>query len=391
MSNKFQQWISSELKEIKKNNLHRILTEIDSSMSPEIIINKKKYIQFASNNYLGMTINSKIKNHSIKSINKFGTGTGGSRLVTGTSSLHCDLENVIAKFKKTQDSIVFSSGYLANIGTISSIMKKDDFIFSDELNHASLIDGARLSKSNIIIYKHNDVTYLERKLKKYNNINKKKMVITDSIFSMDGDIAPLDEIVKLCKKYNCISMIDEAHATGVLGKNGSGASEMFNIQGDIDICMGTLSKAVGSVGGYVAGSRKLIDFLKNRARAFIFDTSLPASALAASIKSIKLIQNSDGPRKKLLSNIKNLHSFLKMNKFNFIYNETPIIPIIIGSESKTLKISKILKDNGIYLPAVRPPSVPKGSSRIRITLMSSHTSKHIDKLKKVLNKIKEIK
>ena len=390
MSNKFQQWISSELKEIKKNNLHRILTEIDSSMSPEIIINKKKYIQFASNNYLGMTINSKIKNHSIKSINKFGTGTGGSRLVTGTSSLHCDLENVIAKFKKTQDSIVFSSGYLANIGTISSIMKKDDFIFSDELNHASLIDGARLSKSNIIIYKHNDVIDLEKKLKKYNNINKKKMVITDSIFSMDGDIAPLDEIIKLCKKYNCISMIDEAHATGVLGKNGSGASEMFNIQGDIDICMGTLSKAVGSVGGYVAGSRKLIDFLKNRARAFIFDTSLPASALAASIKSIKLIQNSNGPRKKLLSNIKNLHSFLKMNKFNFIYNETPIIPIIIGSESKTLKISKILKDNGIYLPAVRPPSVPKGSSRIRITLMSSHTSKHINKLKKVLNKIKKI-
>ncbi len=391
MSNKFQEWISSELKEIKKNNLHRTLTEIDSSMSPQIIINKKKYIQFASNNYLGLTINSKIKNHSIRSINKFGTGTGGSRLVTGTSSLHCDLENVIAKFKKTQDSIVFSSGYLANIGTISSIMKKDDFIFSDELNHASLIDGARLSKSNIIIYKHNDMVDLEKKLKKYKKINQKKMVITDSIFSMDGDIAPLNQIVKLCKKYNCISMIDEAHATGVLGKSGSGASEMFNIQGDIDICMGTLSKAVGSVGGYVAGSRKLIDFLKNRARAFIFDTSLPASALAASIKSIKLIQNSDGPRKKLLSNIKNLHSFLKKNNFNFIYNETPIIPIIIGGESKTLKVSKILKDNGIYIPAVRPPSVPIGSSRIRITLMSSHTLKHIDKLKKVLNKIKEIK
>lgn len=391
MSNRFQEWISSELKEIKKNNLHRTLTEIDSSMSPEIIIDKKKYIQFASNNYLGLTINSKIKNHSIKSINKFGTGTGGSRLVTGTSSLHCDLENVIAKFKKTQDSIVFSSGYLANIGTISSIMNKDDYIFSDELNHASLIDGARLSKSNIIIYKHNDMMDLEKKLKKYKKINKKKMVITDSIFSMDGDIAPLNEIVKLCKKFNCISMIDEAHATGVLGKSGSGASEMFNIQGDIDICMGTLSKAVGSVGGYVAGSRKLIDFLKNRARAFIFDTSLPASALAASIKSIKLIQNSDGPRKKLLSNIKNLHDFLKKNNFNFIYNETPIIPIIIGGESKTLKVSKILKDNGIYLPAVRPPSVPKGSSRIRITLMSTHTLKHIEKLKKVLNKIKEIK
>ena len=180
------------------------------------------------------------------------------------------------KFKKTEDSIVFSSGYLAGIGTISSIMDKEDVIFSDELNHASLIDGARLSKSKVVIYKHADMEDLESKLKKNKSFKGKKMILTDSVFSMDGDIAPLDIIVKLSKKYNCISMIDEAHATGVLGQNGSGASEMFKVQKKIDICLGTLSKAIGSVGGYVAGSKDLIDYLKNKARSFIFDTSLPA-------------------------------------------------------------------------------------------------------------------
>jgi 8-amino-7-oxononanoate synthase len=186
-------------------------------------------------------------------------------------------------------------------------------------------------------------------------------------------------------------MIDEAHATGVLGEKGSGASEYFNVQKKIDICMGTLSKAIGSVGGYVAGSKTLIDFLKNRARSFIFDTSLPTSALSASMKSISLIKKSNGPRNKLISNMNLLHKFLEKNDFNFIYSGTPIIPIIIGDEEKTLKVSKLLKENGIYIPAVRPPSVPKGSSRIRITLMSNHSNKHLDKLKKVLKKIQKIK
>ena len=387
MNKDFNNWLINEVNGIKKKNLHRKLIEIESSMSPEISIGKKKYIQFASNNYLGMTTKRQVIRRSSKILEKYGTGTGGSRLVTGTSDLHNKLERKIAKFKKTQDAIIFSSGYLANIGVISSIARKGDLIFSDELNHASLIDGARMSKANIIIYRHCDMTHLEDELKKIKP-NVRKIIITDSVFSMDGDIAPLDEIVSLSKRYNCISMIDEAHATGVLGKDGSGASEMFGVQKNIDICMGTLSKAVGSVGGYVAGSKVFIDFLKNRARSFIFDTSLPASNLMTSIVAIENIQKSKKLREKLFFNINSITNFLKENNFEYVSSGTPIIPIIFGSEIKTLKISKFLFDNGIYIPAVRPPSVPKGSSRIRITLMSNHTPKHINKLKALLKKLK---
>ena len=390
MNKDFNNWLINEVNGIKKKNLHRKLIEIESSMSPEISIGKKKYIQFASNNYLGMTTKRQVISRSSEILEKYGTGTGGSRLVTGTLDLHNKLERKIAKFKKTQDAIIFSSGYLANIGVISSIARKGDLIFSDELNHASLIDGARMSKANIIIYRHCDMSHLEDELKKIKS-NVRKIIITDSVFSMDGDIAPLDEIVSLSKRYNCISMIDEAHATGVLGKDGSGASEMFGVQKNIDICMGTLSKAVGSVGGYVAGSKIFIDFLKNRARSFIFDTSLPASNLMTSIVAIENVQKSKKLREKLFFNINSITNFLKENNFEYVSSGTPIIPIIFGSEIKTLKISKFLFDNGIYIPAVRPPSVPKGSSRIRITLMSNHTLKHINKLKALLKKLKGFK
>jgi 8-amino-7-oxononanoate synthase len=263
-------------------------------------------------------------------------------------------------------------------------------IFSDELNHASLIDGARLSKSKIVIYKHTDMNDLESKLKKNKSFKGKKMILTDSVFSMDGDIAPLDIIVKLSKKYNCISMIDEAHATGILGPNGSGASEMFKVQNKIDICLGTLSKAIGSIGGYIAGSKDLIDYLKNKARSFIFDTSLPAGSLSASLKAIDLIRNTPKLRDKLNKNIKYFQSYLDSSSFNYLKFNTPIIPIIIGDEKKALTFSKFLLKNQIYVPAVRPPSVPKGESRIRVTLMSSHKKKHIHKLIETMRKLERI-
>ena len=385
----FNSWITDSLSEIKNSNLHRKLIEISSSMGPEVTIDKKKYYQFASNNYLGLTTNSAVINSSIYSSKKYGTGTGGSRLVTGTSNLHSELESEIAKFKKTKDSILFSSGYLASIGTISSIMNKDDIIFSDELNHACLIDGARLSKSKVVIYKHTDMKDLESKLKKHVSFKVKKMIITDSVFSMDGDIAPLDEIVALCKKYGCISMIDEAHATGVLGESGSGASEMFKLQNEIDVCMGTLSKAVGSIGGYVAGSKELIDFLKNKARSFIFDTSLPAGALSASLKSISIIKAKPQLRLNLNKNMKYLKKYLSNSRFSFLDFPTPIIPVILGDEKKALKFSRLLLKNRIFVPAVRPPSVPKGESRIRITLMATHKKEHIDKLINVMKELEK--
>ena len=389
-ANRFNSWIKENLNQIKQSNLHRELVEISSSMTPEIVINKKIYYQFASNNYLGLTTDAKITNSVISAIKKYGNGTGGSRLVTGTSNLHSKLESDIAKFKKTDDAIVFSSGYLASIGTISSIMNKDDIIFSDELNHACLIDGARLSRSKIVIYKHSNMEDLESKLKKFKASNGKKMIISDSVFSMDGDIAPLDSIVKLSKKYECISMIDEAHATGILGDTGSGASEMFGVQDKIDICMGTLSKAIGSVGGYIAGSSDLIDYLKNRARSFIFDTSLPAGALTASIGAIKLIERQPSIRDDLNNNIQYIQDFLASSSFNYLKSVTPIVPIIIGDEEKALECSKFLLKNQIYVPAVRPPSVPKGQSRIRVTLMATHKKKHIDKIIKVMENLEKI-
>ena len=389
-ANRFNTWIKENLNQIKQSNLHRELVEISSSMTPEIVIDKKIYYQFASNNYLGLTTDAKITNSVISAIKKYGNGTGGSRLVTGTSNLHSKLESDIAKFKKTDDAIVFSSGYLASIGTISSIMNKDDIIFSDELNHACLIDGARLSRSKIVIYKHSDMKDLESKLKKFKASNGKKMIISDSVFSMDGDIAPLDSIVKLSKKYECISMIDEAHATGILGDTGSGASEMFGVQDKIDICMGTLSKAIGSVGGYIAGSTDLIDYLKNRARSFIFDTSLPAGALTASIGAIKLIERQPSIRDDLNNNIQYIQDFLASSSFNYLKSVTPIIPIIIGDEEKALECSRFLLKNQIYVPAVRPPSVPKGQSRIRVTLMATHKKKHIDKIIKVMENLEKI-
>ena len=389
-ANRFNSWIKENLNQIKQSNLHRELVEISSSMTPEIVINKKIYYQFASNNYLGLTTDAKITNSVISAIKKYGNGTGGSRLVTGTSNLHSKLESDIAKFKKTDDAIVFSSGYLASIGTISSIMNKDDIIFSDELNHACLIDGARLSRSKIVIYKHSNMEDLESKLKKFKASNGKKMIISDSVFSMDGDIAPLDSIVKLSKKYECISMIDEAHATGILGDTGSGASEMFGVQDKIDICMGTLSKAIGSVGGYIAGSSDLIDYLKNRARSFIFDTSLPAGALTASIGAIKLIERQPSIRDDLNNNIQYIQDFLASSSFNYLKSVTPIVPIIIGDEEKALECSRFLLKNQIYVPAVRPPSVPKGQSRIRVTLMATHKKKHIDKIIKVMENLEKI-
>jgi 8-amino-7-oxononanoate synthase len=387
--NSLDYWVKKNLSKIKESNLHRTLVEISSSMGPEVVINKKSCYQFASNNYLGLTTNPKVINSSISSASKYGVGTGGSRLVTGTSSLHRKLEEEIASFKKTQDSIVFSSGYLASIGTIPSIMSKKDIIFSDELNHACLIDGARLAGSKIVIYKHSDMVDLKKKLKKYKSNKEKKMILTDSVFSMDGDIAPLDKIVELCDEYDCISMIDEAHATGVLGDTGSGASEMFQVQDKIDICMGTLSKAVGSIGGYVAGSRDLIDFLKNKARSFIFDTSLPAPVLSASLKAISIIRKDNILREKLYDNIKYFQSYLEGSSHNYLKSTTPIVPIIVGDEIKALMYSKFLLENQIYIPAVRPPSVPVGESRIRLTFMSTHKRKHIDKLIKVMKKLEK--
>jgi len=370
-------WIEEELKLIRDKNLFRVLTELQSGQSPEIIIDGKRYILLGSNNYLGLTTDPKVKEAARLALEKYGTGSGGSRLVSGSSDLHRELEERIANFKKIEAAILFSSGYLANIGTISALVGPGDVIYSDELNHASIIDGCRLSRAETRIYKHCDVEHLEYLLS-LDRSSSKKLIVTDTVFSMDGDLAPLPELVELSEKHGCMLMIDEAHATGVLGKRGSGATEYFGVEDRVPIVMGTLSKAVGSLGGYVGGNRKLIDFLRNRARSYIFDTSLPASSLAASLTAIDIIEFEPERRKYLWSLIEKFKSGLQNIGLNVLPSNSAVVPVLIGEAQPTLDFARTLRENGVFTPAVRPPSVPTGKCRIRATLMATHKEKHIE-------------
>jgi 8-amino-7-oxononanoate synthase len=370
-------WIEEELKLIHDKKLFRVLTELQSGQSPEIIIEGKRYILLASNNYLGLTTNPKVKEAAQRALDKYGTGSGGSRLVSGSTDLHRDLEDRIAVFKKTEAVILFSSGYLANVGAISALVGLGDIIYSDELNHASIIDGCRLSHAEIKIYKHCDVEHLNSLLAQ-NRSRNKKLILTDTVFSMDGDIAPLPDLVEISEKYGCMLMIDEAHATGVLGKRGSGATEHFGVEDRVPIVMGTLSKAVGSLGGYVAGSRKLIDFLRNRARTYIFDTSLPASSLAASLAAIDIIEFEPVRREYLWRLIDEFKSGLEDIGLEILPSHSAVVPVLIGEAQPTLDFAQLLRENGVFTPAVRPPSVPPGKCRIRATLMATHKEEHIE-------------
>ncbi|MGH7900465.1 MAG: 8-amino-7-oxononanoate synthase [Thermodesulfobacteriota bacterium] len=371
-------WIDVELKRIKDKDLFRILTELQTGQSPEIKIDGKNYILLSSNSYLGLSVDPKVKKAAQEAVEKYGTGSGGSRLVSGSTDLHRNLEERISKFKKTEAAILFSTGYLANVGTISSLVGPGDVIYSDELNHASIIDGCRLSKAEIKIYKHCDTDHLNHILSK-DNLKSKKLIVTDTVFSMDGDLVPLPGIVELAEKYDCMLMIDEAHATGVLGKRGSGATEYFGVEDRVPIVMGTLSKAVGSLGGYIAGCQKLIDFVRNRVRSYIFDTSLPASSLAASLAAIDIIEFEPERRAHLWRLIKKFKSSLEKIGLTVLPSYSAVIPVLIGDAKPALDFSLRLRENGVYTPAVRPPSVPPGKCRIRATLMAIHTEDHIER------------
>jgi len=372
-------WIDEELKHIKDKDLFRTLTELQTGQSPEIKIDGKTYILLSSNSYLGLTVDPKVVEAAKLALEKYGTGSGGSRLVSGSSDLHKKLEDRIAKFKNTESAILFSSGYLANIGTISSLVGPEDIIYSDELNHASIIDGCRLSKSELRSYRHCDLNHLNEVLNLDKSSNGKKLIVTDTIFSMDGDLAPLKELVEISELFGCMLMIDEAHATGVLGDRGSGATEYFRVEDRVPIVMGTLSKAVGSLGGYVCGSKQLTDYIRNRVRSYIFDTSLPASCLAASLAAIDIIEYEPERREYLWELIDKFKSGLSEIGLKVLPSNSAVIPVLIGEPKPTLKFAKILRENGVYTPAVRPPSVPEGMCRIRATLMAKHTHDHIDK------------
>lgn len=371
-------WIREELELIHDKKLFRLLTELETGQSPEVTISGKSYILLGSNSYLGLSVDPKVVESAKLALEKYGTGSGGSRLVSGSSDLHRMLEEKIAQFKNTEASILFSSGYLANVGTISALVGSDDIIYSDELNHASIIDGARLSRADVKVYKHLDLNNLQALLDSDKNKTCKKLIVTDTVFSMDGDLVPLPELVEISEQYCCMLMIDEAHATGVLGKRGSGATEHFGVEDRVPVVMGTLSKAVGSLGGYIAGSQELIDFIRNRVRSYIFDTSLPPASLAASITAIDIIENEPERREHLWKMVEQFKTGIEDTGLKVLPSHSAIIPILIGDAEPALNFAKMLRDNGVFTPAVRPPSVPHGMCRIRATLMAQHTQEHVN-------------
>src|SRR5579864_7624289 len=355
-------YLHDQIEELKAKGLYFKLHVLDGEQKPIATFDGREVINLSSNNYLGLTTNKALKRAAIDAVRKCGAGAGAVRTIAGTMTLHMELEEQIAKFKGTEACVVFQSGFTANAGTVSAILGKEDLIISDELNHASIIDGCRLSRATIKVFKHKDVEDCERICKETENWPGHKLLITDGVFSMDGDIAPLAKLCDLAEKYNCIMMIDDAHSSGVLGKNGRGTVDLAGVHGRVHIQVGTLSKAIGVMGGYVCGSRDLIDFLYRRARPFLFSTSHPPASAAACAAAFTLLDSPEGERliKKMWSNTKFFKRQLKKRGFKFGTSETPIVPIHVGEAAKAFEFSKKLFEAGVYAPAVGFPTVAEG-------------------------------
>lgn len=380
-------WIAESLDTIHKANWYRFVHEIDSIPGAIILLEGRKLINFASNDYLGLAGDDRLIQAAIQAAQKWGTGSTGSRLLSGHKQIHQELETAIASLKQTEDALVFSSGYLANIGAIAAIVNSRDLVLSDQYNHSSLKNGANLSNATVINYLHSNMENLTLKLEQNREKYRRCLIITDSVFSMDGDLCQLLELLNIAEKYNSMLLIDEAHATGVLGNNGAGCIEHFHCTGKQLIQIGTLSKALGSLGGYVAGDYMLIDFLRNRAPSWIYTTALSPPDTAAALAAVKIIQAEPDRRQKLWENVIYLKQLIaqELPNLKLLPSDSPIICIQLENAAMALQVGKQLKENGIFAPAIRPPTVP--TSRIRISVMATHEIEHINRLVEVLQGI----
>jgi len=376
---------SEKLEQIKINGLYRKMKYLQTPQGPHVKIDGKDYLLLSSNNYLGLCNDDRLKQAALDAIEKYGVGSGGSRLTTGSYEIHRNLEEEIASFKGTEAALLFNAGYMANVGAISGIADKSWVIFSDRLNHASIVDGCRLSRAETVLYNHCDASDLASKVQSY--AGRQALIVTDGLFSVDGDIAPLPAIVEIARKNNILLMVDDAHATGVLGPNGGGTADYFGLRDQIDISMGTLSKALASEGGFVAGKRSLIDYLINTSRSFIFSTALSPATIAVARKALDIIRTEPQRRQTLLANAAWFRTELRKAAFDVAENEAPIISIVVGEPDLAVAFSNRLMERNIFVSAIRPPTVPAGTSRLRISIMATHTR---EDLLKALNHIKEI-
>ena len=378
------------LEAARVNNTYRTLRHISSPEASHVTIAGKDTVLLASNSYLDLANVPELKQAMADAVLEWGTGSGGARLTTGNKTPHDELEEFIAKFKGEEAAIAFNTGYMANVGTISALCGKNDFIFSDELNHASIIDGIRLSRAKCFVYKHNDMADLERaieaakaefcareKVAENAVSNFRGLIVTDAVFSMDGDLANLPELLRIARARNCLLMIDEAHATGVLGRTGRGLAEYYNCE-HADVTVGTLSKAVAAEGGFVAGSKQLIEFLKNKSRSFIFTTAMAPAVAAAALHNLQFIDAHPERVQQLRDNVKFFCDALRLHGLQVPQTESAIIPIIIGDEAKALRISETLQNEGVLIPAIRYPTVAKGQARLRASLMATHTKEELE-------------
>src|SRR5271156_6471673 len=384
--------LTAQLDDLRERGTFFKLRVLDDQQAPVCTYDGKRVINLASNNYLGLCNHPKLEEAAIAATKKFGVGSGAVRTIAGTMRIHMELEEKIAAFKGVEACVVFQSGFAANAGTVSSILGKEDFILSDELNHASIIDGARLSRAKIKVFRHKDVAHAEELLKEIQNEPGHKLVITDGVFSMDGDIGPVAALADLCEKYGAIMMVDDAHASGVLGRNGRGSIDHFNAHGKVDVQVGTLSKAIGALGGYVCGSRDLIDFLYHRARPFLFSTSHPPSVAATCIAAFEVLENEPERIEKLWENTRFWKKELGLLGFDIggratPASETPITPIIIGDGKLTMDFSRELFKEGVLGTGIAFPTVPEGKARIRTIMTATHTKEELERALEVLGRV----
>lgn len=386
-------WLNKEIKFLKDKGLFNTIRTIESPMAARIKVDGRWVLNFCSNNYLGLANDPRIKRAAKKAIDKYGIGPGAVRTIAGTTKLHLKLERALAGFKKAEDVISLQSGFTANLATIPALVGENDLIFSDELNHASIIDACRLSKAQVIRYNHRDTKDLEVKIKSRlsslasQNSQVKSLIVTDGVFSMDGDIAPLPELVEIADKYSAMLMVDDAHGEGVLGKNGRGIVDHFNLHGRVDVEIGTLSKALGVVGGLIAGKKVIIDWLRQRARPFLFSSAMTIPDTAACIEAVRILQKSN----KLIKHLWNNTNYFKQKMENLGFDtgksETPIVPVMLGDTKLAKEFSKKLYENGIFAMAITYPTVPQGLARIRVMMSASHSKKDLDKALDAFEKV----